>query len=290
MRVITVLALVLVLATSVYGFEKKAFQMREDFGTEPLYNCYLNYNYYIPCPTYSWFWSYTGWSANDMIGEFFTVGDPSMFTSTGCPPYTTCDPLMAHTIEQFRILDFAGYGTIYPGLFTVAFDIWCSNAEGCPVGASLWNSGPVEFCVGGWNYIDVNPDLCLTNCYSELVGGIKSAPRFLITATMIGTTPTYPAWGMDNLSTPVTYPCAMHDYGCCPALYPRPTFSHYTTIHSGYYGVDFAYCPPAWFLDGRDSTGDVYGFIELAWRVYMANSGPTAVEPSTWGNIKSMYR
>jgi len=126
MRVITVLALVLVLATSVYGFEKKAFQMREDFGTEPLYNCYLNYNYYIPCPTYSWFWSYTGWSANDMIGEFFTVGDPSMFTSTGCPPYTTCDPLMAHTIEQFRILDFAGYGTIYPGLFTVAFDIWCS--------------------------------------------------------------------------------------------------------------------------------------------------------------------
>lgn len=286
MRVITVLALVLVLATSVYGFEKKAFQMREDFGTEPLYNCALQYYYYVPCPTYAWFWMYTGWAAGDMIGEFFTVGDPSM---GGWAP---CDPLMAHTIEQFRILDFAGYGTIYPGLFTTSFDIWCATADGCPVGPSLWNSGPVEFCVGGWNMINVDPDLCLTPCYSELVGGIKSAPRFLITATMIGSNPIYPAWGMDNISTTVTYPCVMHDTGCLPAPYPRPVNSNYTMMHSGYYGngTPFQYCPPLLFLDGRDSTGDVYGFIELAWRVYMANSGPTAVEPSTWGNIKSMYR
>jgi hypothetical protein len=289
MKVITVLALVLVLATSVYGLEKKAFQMREDFGTEPLYNCYMNYFYYVPCPTYSWFWAYTGWTAGDIIGTFFTVGDASMFTSTGCPPYTVCDPYIGHTLEQFRILDFGGYGTIYPGLFTVEFDIYCSDAFGCPVGASLWNSGPVEFCVGGWNYINVDPDLCITDCATEPNFGY---PRILIAATMIGSDATYPAWGMDNISTPVEYPCVMHDYGCCPALYPRPGTSHYSTIHSGYYGPNFLYCPPAWFADGRDTSPnvDVYGFIELAWRIYVANSGPTATEPSTWGNIKSMYR
>ena len=289
MRLYTFLAIVLVLAvaTSAYGMEKKSLQMREDFGTQPLYNCYQNYYYYIPCPTSAWFWMYTGWTPGDVVGQFFTVGDPSMFTSKCAPGYTTCDPYNAHTIEQFRVLDFAGYGTIYPGLFTVEFQIWCSTEQGCPIAPALWTSGPRELCVGGWNYIIVDPQVCVSRCHTQPDWGY---PRFLITAQMIGSDASYPAWGMDNISTPATTPCVMHDYGSCPALYPRPTQSHYSTMHSGYYGQNFAYCPPYWFLDGRDSTGDVYGFIELAWRVYLINSGPTATEPSTWGHIKSMYR
>jgi len=288
MRVITVALLMLVLATSVYGLEKKAVQMREDFGTEPLYNCYMHYYYYIPCPTSSWFWNFTGWQIGDMIGVWFQIGDPTMgVAGSGCPPYAACDPCAAHTLEQFRILDFAGYGTVYPGYFTTEFNIWCSDANGCPVGPALWNSGPVEFCAGGWNYVNVDPDLCLTNCGT---GTPKCYPKVLVTATMIGSQATYPAWGLDNISTPITNLCAMHDTGCCPALYPRPQVSHYGTMHSGYYGINFQFCPPQWILNPGDTTGDLYGCLEWAWRLYLANSGPTSTEPSTWGNIKSMYR
>jgi hypothetical protein len=146
----------------------------------------------------------------------------------------------------------------------------------------------VEFCNAGWNYVVVTPPLCLSDCYTQLQGSIKCYPRFLITATSTGILATYPAWGFDNISTPIRNSCLMHDTGCCPALYPRPAVSHYGTIHSGYYGPNFMYCPPQWFLDGGDTTGTVYGFIELAWRVYLKNIY-TATEPSTWGSIKSMY-
>jgi hypothetical protein len=290
MRVITVLALLLVLASSAFALEQKAVQMREDFGTEPLYTTYMNYYYYIPCPTSSWFWNYTGWTPGDMLGVFFTIGDPSMGrVGAGCPPYLTSDPALAHTIEQFRVLDFAGYGTIYPGLFTVNFDIWCADERGCPVGPSLWNSGPKEFCAAGWNYVPVTPNLCVTKCKTVL--NPPSYPRILLTATMTGTLATYPAWGLDNISTPVGLACAMHDNGCCPALYPRPMVSHYPVMHTGIYNSGgVAYCPPAWILNPGDTVGDVFGCIELAWRLYVTNTGPTANEPSTWGNIKSMYK
>jgi hypothetical protein len=285
MRVLTVLALVLVLATSVYGLEKKAFQMREDFGTEPLYDCALNYYYYIPCPTYSWFWSYYGWDPGAVVGEWFQVGDQSM------GGFALCDPYMAHTVQQFRVLDFAGYGSLYPGLFTVQFSIWCADESGCPVpgpgGCPLWQSGPTELCIGGWNYVVPAEPVCVTYCGT---GNPPAYPKFLITAQHIGTNCAYPQWGLDNIGSPMGLACAMHDTGCLAALYPRPTVSHYSTIHTGFYGVNFAYCPPQWFLDGGDTVGNVYGFIELAWRVYLVNSGPTATEPSTWGNIKAMYR
>jgi len=290
MRVITVLVLALVLATSAYGLEKKAVQMREDFGSEPLVGCNLQYSYYIPCPTYSWFWSFSGWPVNQVVGAWFQIGDPSMTYSTGCPPFTACDPTLFQTITQFRVLDFAGYGTVYPGLFTVNFQIWCADVNGCPVGDALWSSGPAELCTAGWNYIDVAPDLCLSDCATEFVGEIPIAPRFLVTATHIGTNAAYPQWGFDSISSPLALGCTMHDTGCCPALYPRPAVSHYTTMHSGDYGVNFAYCPPYWVLNPGDSVGDVWGCIEMAWRVYMVDSGPTATEPSTWGNIKAMYK
>jgi hypothetical protein len=289
---LTIALAVLALAATAFGLERqpRAIQMREDFGTEPLSDCYMNYYYYIPCPTYAWFWNLGFDTPGDVCGVFYTIGDPSMGNAgSGCPPYSNCDPCGAHVLEQFRILDFAGYGTLYPGLFTVEFDVWCSDQYGCPVGPSLWNSGPAEFCHAGWNYVTVAPELCLSNCYTELQGDIKCHPRFLITATTTGTCCTYPAWGFDNISTPLGMACAMHDEGCCPALYPRPTVSPYNTIHSGYYGVHFEYCPPIWILNPGDTTGNAFGFIELAWRVYLKNIY-TSTEPSTWGNIKSMYR
>jgi hypothetical protein len=70
-----VLALVLVLATSAFGLEKKAWQLKDDFGVEPQYDGALQYYYYIPCPTYSWFWAYTGWDIGDIIGVTFCIGD-----------------------------------------------------------------------------------------------------------------------------------------------------------------------------------------------------------------------
>jgi hypothetical protein len=142
--------------------------------------------------------------------------------------------------------------------------------------------------MAGWNII---PVMCapIHNCYTELHGNLKCYPRFLITAKMIGSSSAYPAWGFDNISTPVSLACAMHDNGCCPALYPRPAVSHYPTVHSGYYGRNFQYCPPQWFLDGRDSTGTVYGFVELAWRLYLS-WGHSDTEPSTWGAIKAIYK
>jgi hypothetical protein len=281
---------VLVLAASASGFDLKAVQMREDFGSEPLYDCYMNYYYYVPCPTSAWFWSYYGWPQGSSVGVFFTVGDPSMGRAgSGCPPYNACDAYNAHTIEQFRVLDFAGYGTMYPGLFTVEFKIWCSDERGCPVAPALWESGPTELCAAGWNYITVTatPALAVTRCATQANQGY---PRFLITATHTGTDATYPAWGTDNISRPIGLACTMHDNGCCPALYPRPSTSHYSTMHSGYYGVGFEFCPPEWFLDGGDTVGNQEGFVELAWRVYLVNSGPVATEPTTWGHIKSMYR
>jgi hypothetical protein len=280
MRFLLAMLLVLVLATSVLGLEKKAFQMREDFGTEPLYDCMLNYYYYIPCPTYSWFWSYYGWTQNAIVGEWFQIGDASM------GGYAACDPCLAHSVQQFRVLDFAGYGTLYPGLFTVQFRISCVNDEGCPIGPWLWCSPPTELCIGGWNYVVPAVPVCVTACSQQY----PCYPKFLVSAQFIGSNAAYPQFGLDNIAAPVGLACAMHDTGCLAALYPRPYVSHYNTIHTGYYGVNFEYCPPQWFLDGGDTVGNVYGFIELAWRVYLQNTGPTATQPSTWGHIKSMYR
>ena len=275
-----------VLASPPASGQMKAFQMREDYGAEPLSDCYLQYYYYIPCPTYSWFWSLC-LHRGDVVGAFFEVGD--MSTGTGL----ACDPEASHTLETIRILDYAGYGTIYPGQFTIQMDVYCSDELGCPVGPSLWTSGPVETHFR-WNYIDVDPPLCLTPC-STIPSPVPAAPRVLVTATMTGTDGIYPQWGFDNISTPLEMGCVMHDTGCLPAIYPRPVVSHYDRIHSGYYyeGLDYLWhCPPLWFRDGREETPDAsqFGHIELAWRIYLSTTGPSAGEPTTWGNIKSIYR
>jgi hypothetical protein len=281
--------LVLVLASSAFALEKKAYQMREDFGTEPIYDGTIGYYYYVPCPTYAWFWSYTGWVPGEIIGEFFTIGDQA----TGAAIGDVLDPLNCHSMEIIRILDFAGYGVVYPGRYTVEFDVYCAE-ENCGTAVpleSIWNSGPFETAFA-WNYIYIDPPLCLTYCGED-------GPTFVVTATMTGTDGIYPAWGMDNISTSLevgmTEICPMHDYGCVPALYPRYACGSGMTpaVHGGYIGTfPFQYWPPQAFLDGRDTTpdGSMFGAIELAWKCYIACLGPTATEPSSWGNIKSMYR
>lgn len=285
--------MVLALATGADGFQGRACQFREDFGTEPLYDCYMNYSYYIPCPTYSWFWMVSHLERNDIIGEYFDIGDPSMMRSTCNPGYTGCDPLCDYTIQQFRVLDFAGYGTLYPGLFSVRFDVWCADDCGCPIALPLWTSGSVEMCSGGWNYISISPPLTVASCWADYPNGY---PRVLITAEHVGSEAQYPNWGFDNISTPLGEGCTMHEYGCCPALYPRPQVSHYTTMHSGYYGVDFSLCPPEWFPDFDDTVNMAYGYLELAWRIYLIRGEPSSgvptpeTTPATWGSIKSLYR
>ena len=281
-----VIALVLVLATSAFGLEKKAYQMRDDFGMEPQYDGALQFYYYIPCPTYSWFWSYTGWDPGDIIGMGFPIG------AQGTGGYDPVDPYDCATIEQLRILDFAGYGTVYPGLFTVEFDLYCWNPDG-PIGhhMPLWNSGPWETGFA-WNYIPVDPFICLSYCPWGGVYGTAPGPVVVMTATHTGTNGIYPAWGMDNISTAIEVACAMHDLGCLPAVWPRGA-PGLGGVHGGYFGTYLGeYDPPLGFLDGDDTTpdGSMFGFIELAWRVYIGCYGPTSAEPSTWGNIKSMYK
>lgn len=286
MRFCALLALgaMLIACGSALGLEGKAVQMKEDFGPGALYDGALSYYYYIPCPTYSWFWSYTGWEPGDMVGAFFTIGDQS----TG--GYDPLDPFNCHTVEAIRVLDFAGYGTAYPGLFTVEFDLWRADEQGCPVGGAVWSSGAYETGFG-WNYILMEPPLCVTDC-AAFPGPPPSSPRLLATATMVGSDGVYPAWGMDNIGTPLELGCAMHDDGCMSALYPRPFTGHYPVMHSGYYGPNFQYCPPLWFADGADSTPDAsnLGFIELAWRLYTICEGPSRVESGTWSGIKRIYR
>ena len=276
--------IVCALVSSAAAIEQKAYKLREDFGTEPLYDCILQYYYYVPCPTYSWFWAFTGFNVGDVIGAWFEIGD--MGTGT----YAMCDPLQCHTLERIRVLDFAGYGTVHPGIFTLEFDIFCCDQYGCPVGPSLWNSGPVNTGYA-WNYFLVDPPVCISPCTTD-PGPPPAAPRILVTSTWVGCDATYPAWGTDNISTPILEGCTMHDLGCLPALYPRPYVSHWPTMHSGYYGFDFEYCPPRWWKDQRDTTpdGGQYGFVDLAWRIYMVCSGPTEIEGTTWSDIKSIYR
>lgn len=284
MKVCALLIALLLLASSAHAFETKAYTMRDDFRTDPLSDCYMNYYYYIPCPTYSWFWSFYGWSQGDVIGTCFSIGDLSTFTGAAC------DPQLCFRIDQLRVLDFAGYGTLYPGLFTVEFKIYCADEQGCPVGEAMWSSGPYETGFA-WNYVPVVPPLCLPDCATQ-VDPVLSHPVVLVTATMVGTDCTYPSWGFDNISTPYTGACEFHDYSCLPALYPRPDAGHYETMHTGYYGPGFTYCPPLWFCDGLDTTPDCgrFGHVEAAWRVYLGCLGPCHNAPSTWGTIKGMYR
>lgn len=124
------LAAVLVLATSTLALEQKAVKVRDDFGTEPAYNHILQY-YYIACPTYSWFWAFYCWGPGDIIGTHFLVGDQP----TG--GYAPADPFNTTHLDMFPVLDLAGYGQMYPGLYTVRLDVYFTDTCGCIIGPWL---------------------------------------------------------------------------------------------------------------------------------------------------------
>jgi hypothetical protein len=188
------------------------------------------------------------------------------------------------------VLDFATYGgTVYPGLYTVEFCVWCADENGCPIGAPLWCSGPYETGYG-FNFIYPPEPFDIDPCY------FGDDTRILITAQHTGTEGNFPAWGMDNVGTAVVEGCGMHDIGCLPAIYPRPWNSYYEQMHSGYYGhpEPWEYCPPVWFRDGYDTTSDgtQYGYVELVWTIYVdCLSGVKPItQGTTWGEVKGLYK
>ena len=101
---------------------------------------------------------------------------------------------------------------------------------------------------------------------------------------MTGTEGGYPAWGTDNIGTPVETGCIMHDYGCMPVVYPRGWCGGPDPkARSGYIGTYwFEYWPPLCLLDGGDTTpdGSQFGCVDFAWRIYLTCGGPTARQPS----------
>jgi hypothetical protein len=290
LRCLIVAVLVWVLVSGS-AFAVERFRIREDFDMDPLSDCSLQYYYYIPCPTYSWFWSFYYWETGDVAGAWFDVGD----MSTG--GFAACDPVDCHTLDMIRILNTGvvcqgPYGTMYPGAY-VHFDVYCADEVGRPVGPSLWNSGRMLLEDPGWVYVDVDPPLSICDCSTE-PGPPEAAPRILVTITVEYGTPAYcMELGGDNISANLLGGCEMHDAGCLEALYPRPYTSYYPAMHSGFFRqMGVHYDPPKWIRDRKDTTPDrhIYGYVELAWRIYLTCSGPSARSETTWGNIKSMYR
>jgi hypothetical protein len=133
----------------------------------------------------------------------------------------------------------------------------------------------------------------ICNC-ATITEPLLSAPRILVTITV---DPGYPAYcmelGADNISDAAINGCSMHDIGCLPALYPRPYVSHYPTMHSAFYRqVGVTYDPPKLIRDRNDTTPDrtQYGYVELAWRVYLSCSGPSETAPGSWSRLKGLFR
>jgi hypothetical protein len=273
----------------VHPFEIKPYKMQEDYSLEPLYDCALQYYYYIPCPTYSWFWGVYGWKPGDILGASFRIGDTG---TGGCDP---CDPWCCTALEYIRILDLAGYGSIYPGIFTIEMDVWCSDASMNPF-KHIWNSGPLETGFG-WNYIETPGlhGLPIVDCYDSDL----EYPSIIVTMTCTGTNGVYPMVGFDNVGTAVRTGCQMHDSGCLPVQYPRDAAGNAApSVRSGYVGrYCFEHWPPLGIPDGdhaRQQAMSFNGFAEVAWRIYLESHcpclSPAGVQGTTWSGIKSLYR
>jgi len=254
-----------------------------------LSDCVLAYYYHIPwVDSYSYYWIWRTYDQGATIGVWFEVGDLSMLG------YEVCDPTECHTLEQFRILDFTEVVNPYCSRYgQVEFNIYCADETGCPLGPSLWSSGSVDVTWGDkYVFLPVDPAISICGCTVD-PGPPPSVPRILITATHLAPWCGHPEWGMDMIGPAVEEGIEMHDYGCLPALYPRPYVSHYETMHSGYYGIGgFEHCPPRFLKDKSDTTPDktLYGYCELAWAIYLSCHGPTDVGGTSWGSIKAMYR
>jgi hypothetical protein len=273
------------------SLEATPYGIVDDFETQPLWDCGLQYYYYIPCPTYSWFWAYSGWEPGDILATIFTMGD----LSTGA--FEPCDPYVCAHIEAVRILELSGYGEAYPGVYSVELDIYCCDAESYPC-VHLWNSGPLDLGFG-WNEFEVWPLVEISRCAAECGNWDPTSKCFALTMTMVGTGGDYPAVGFDNVGTSVEAGCVLHDVGCLPAVFPRSwAGGSGTRVHSGYVGAyPFQYWPPLGLPDGLIYSGGLgfgCGFVEAAWRMYFHCTYPTrfetTIQSASWGGIKNLYR
>jgi hypothetical protein len=198
-------------------------------------------------------------------------------------------------LGSIAVLDFAGYGSVYPGLFTVEMDVYCADETPDPL-SHLWNSGPIETHFG-WNYLEVDPPVYVWPCW-DYEEWPPAAPAIVVTMTFVGSEGGYPMIAFDNIGTAVEVGCLMHDYGCLPALYPRSRMGgDDPSIHSGYVGkYAFEHWPPLPFPDGifTDPWGSgCFGFVELAWQIYfplVPMRTPEGIQPASWSSIKSLYR
>ena len=281
-----ILAVSLTLLLVSGGAGAREFDVRDDPGSTLQETCALQYFYYIPYEENVVGQWWDPQEPGDMIGVWFQIGDMSM------GEFEPCDPLDCMTIEAFRVACTSS-GIIYCGRWNhFECDIYCADEDGCPVGPSLWSCGPEFPAPGLWNYFTLDVPLCVTDCCVD-PGPPPSGPCVLITATNIDPVCNYPCWALDSAGEAVLLGCEMHDIGCLEALYPRPQNSHYSTMHSGYYGRGgFDHCPPLWFCDEEDTTPDCsqYGYSELMWTLYLGCHGPSSTEPVTWGALKSLYR
>ena len=90
---LAILMVALVSASPGLAVEQTIAQLSEPPGSHLSTECHLNYHYYVPCPTKSYFWSWHGWDYGDILGQFFLIGDQSM----GSDPIP-CDPTICHRL------------------------------------------------------------------------------------------------------------------------------------------------------------------------------------------------
>jgi hypothetical protein len=261
-----------------------------DYGPEPSSrDCVLQYYYYIPCPTYSWFWAYSGWEPGDIIGAHFRIADQ------GTGGFDPADPWGCCHLGWIGILDFAGYGTAYPGLFTIEMDVYCADDTPSPR-SHMWNSGSLETHFG-WNYVEVEPPLYILPCW-DYDRWPPAAPAIVVTMTSTGSEGIFPKLGFDNISTSIHVGCPLHDLGCLPAAYPRTRMGESDlSVHSGYIGkYPFQNWPPLPFPDGVHTGFRPFGwcgYVELAMQIGMPfwhMRSEKALYQTSWGAIKSLYR
>ena len=289
-RTILALALVLVFATSAFAFEAKMQKARKDIGVVPLGDCYLSYYYHCPEPGtgLAYYWYVNTWDENDIFGTCYNIGDQGY----GGDP--ACDPTLAQSLSRILFVEGSGAcGGAYPGANSCELDVYCAPEYCCgptaPV-VHLWNSGPYE-CNVGWNYLEIDPPLCLTDCCLDPQPDCN--PSIVVTITMTGYEHIYPEIAFDCPYAVALFGYPWHDIGCLPAVVPRgPCGGPAPAVHGGYIGsYPFQYWPPFPLCDFADSTPDCtqFGYIEWRCTIDLLHSGPTATETSTWGNIKSMY-
>jgi hypothetical protein len=147
-----------------------------------------------------------------------------------------------------------GYG------FTGTVDVWVADAQGCPIGSPL--ASTVILPVLGWNKIDYQP-----------TGGVQVPASFTFTYTLGPGAGNPLAFASDHPAAGPTGPAA------CGTCYPTTR-----TTQSFYFGSSSSpLCPGSSFNDGLCNA-------ELIWDAQLNCIPPISVEPSTWTEIKELYR